>query len=87
MCVFLFEVTYETKCIFLCCLVEIIQFDGQNFYGSQGKDSVRVGTLILNILIVMQLSSQKLYITYFHKLYIWCGKFALLEHLTHKYQK
>ena len=41
MCVFLFEVTYETKCNFLCCLVEIIQFDGQNVYGSQGKNSVK----------------------------------------------
>ena len=39
--VFLSEVTYETKNNFLCCLVEILQFHGQNFYGSQGKNSVK----------------------------------------------
>ena len=43
-CVFLPEVTYEAKRKFLCCLVEILQFDGQNFYGSQDKNSVKTHT-------------------------------------------
>ena len=44
--------------------------------------SLLTNTLLMNI--KMQLSSQKLCITYLHKLRIWCfwRKFALLWHLT-----
>ena len=40
-CVFVYEVVYETKSKFPCCLVGTSQFDGQNFYGPLGKKSVK----------------------------------------------
>ena len=40
-CVFVYEVVYETKSKFPCCLVGTSQFDGQNFYGPLCKKSVK----------------------------------------------